>query len=238
MRVFGWPDDPEESTRRGVRIFDRVAPRYDVMRRLMSGGREDEWKRRSLLGELATTRPRRCLDVASGTGDVATLLLSHFPDASVVALDGNRAMIEHARPKLDGARTSWILADMNRLPVDGAHFDVVTVAYGLRYVTDLPAFLASCHGALRPGGLFWSFDLGVPQSGLLHSAWRAYLFVAGTLLGLVLHARPATYWHLLETLGKYPGQRRVAALLREAGFGEVRCDDLLGGVLAIHVARR
>src|SRR5262245_21463370 len=98
-KLFRWPEDPRESVRKGVRIFDRVAPRYDVMRQLISGGREDEWKRRTLLAALQTP-PRRCLDIATGTGDVAALLLRTFPETVVVGVDGNRAMLDRARSKL------------------------------------------------------------------------------------------------------------------------------------------
>jgi demethylmenaquinone methyltransferase/2-methoxy-6-polyprenyl-1,4-benzoquinol methylase len=232
-----WPDDPVEARERGVRAFDRVAPRYDVMRRLLSGGREEAWKRRTLRAALPS-RPSRCLDVATGTGDVAALLLATFPGVRVVGLDGNRAMLSRARGKAPLASVRWLLGDLDRLPFRPARFDAVTVAYGLRYATDLPGFLRACAGALRPGGVLWSFDLGRPVRGPLRAAWSAYLLVAGTLLGLFLHGRPSTYWHLVETLRAYPGQDHVSALLAGAGFAEVRCENLLGGMLAVHVARK
>lgn len=206
------------------------------MRSLISFGREAAWKRATLLGAVARP-PARCLDVATGTGDVAALLLGAFPGTSVVGVDGNRAMLSRARGKVSPERARWVLGDLNRLPVEGAGFDVVTLAYGLRYCTDLPAFFARCRALLRPGGVFWSFDVGRPASRLLARLWTAYLFAFGTLLGIFLHGRPTTYWHLPVTLSRFPGQERVAELLREAGFSEVRCQDLLGGVLAVHVAR-
>lgn len=237
MTFLRWPTDPAEAVRRGLANFDRVAPRYDLMRVLISGGREDAWKRTTLLGALLRP-PVRCLDLATGTGDVAALLGAAYPGAEVVGLDGNRAMLARARRKvaLPGAR--WLLGDLNRLPVLADRFDAVTVAYGLRYATDLPLFLKCCAAALRPGGVFWSFDLGRPSSRLLGALWTGYLFVVGTLLGLVLHGRPATYWHLVETLRAYPGQRRVAAWLEEAGLVDVRVHEILGGMLAVHVARK
>jgi demethylmenaquinone methyltransferase/2-methoxy-6-polyprenyl-1,4-benzoquinol methylase len=146
-------------------------------------------------------------------------------------------MLARARGKLAGPRVLWILADLNRLPLAGDHFDLVTVAYGLRYCPDLPAFFRECRERLGPGGVFWSFDLGRPRSRVLGALWTGYLLVFGTLLGVFLHGRPATYWHLVETLRAYPGQARVAELLREAGFSEVRCVNLVGGVMAVHVAR-
>jgi demethylmenaquinone methyltransferase/2-methoxy-6-polyprenyl-1,4-benzoquinol methylase len=236
VSVLRWPADPAEAVRRGLRNFDRVAPRYDLMRALISGGREAAWKRATLLDALSAP-PRRCLDVATGTGDMAALLLATFPAARVVGVDGNRAMLARARRKIREPGARWLLADLNRLPVAGGGFDVVTVAYGLRYAVDLPAFLRACRASLRAGGVFWSFDLGRPASRALAALWTAYLFGVGTLLGVFLHARPATYWHLVETLRAYPGQRRVAELLREAGFENVRVVELLGGVLAVHVAR-
>ncbi len=237
MTFLEWPKDPGAAVRRGVENFDRVAPRYDLMRVLISGGREDAWKRSTLLGALAAP-PARCLDLATGTGDVAALLVRTFPGTALVGLDGNRAMLSRARRKVGAAGARWLLADLNRMPLDGPQFDVVTVAYGLRYATDLPRFLKSCAAALRPGGVFWSFDLGRPASRLLAAVWTAYLFAAGTLLGVFLHGRPATYWHLVETLRAYPGQRRVAEWLAEAGLVDVRCREILGGMLAVHTARK
>lgn len=236
MSVLRWPTDSGEAVRKGLRIFDRVAPRYDVMRVLISWGRETTWKRSTLTSALPTP-PRRCLDIATGTGDVAALLLAMFPGTRVVGLDGNRAMLARARGKVDASRARWILADLNRLPLAGERFDLVTVAYGLRYCPDLPAFLRECRERLGKGGVFWSFDLGRPRSRVLGALWTGYLLLFGTLLGVFLHGRPATYWHLVETLRAYPGQARVAELLREAGFSEVGCVELLGGVMAVHVAR-
>lgn len=236
MSVLRWPSDRAQAVRKGLRIFDRVAPRYDLMRVLISGGREAAWKRATLVGALRTP-PTRCLDVATGTGDVASLLLRSFPATQVIGVDGNRAMLTRARHKVGDGRARWILGDLNRLPVSGNGFDVVTVAYGLRYCADLPVFLRESRGLLRPGGVFWSFDLGRPTSRVLAAVWTGYLFIFGTLLGVFLHARPATYWHLVETLRAYPGQARVTDLLREAGFSEVGCVNLLGGMLAVHVAR-
>lgn len=222
---------------RGIRFFDTVAPRYDLMRRLVSGGREARWKRRSLAAAIPCDA-RVCVDVATGTGDVAALVREVAPTIRVVGVDGNRGMIRRGRTKLAGAPMGWVLADLNRLPLHAAAADVITAAYALRYCVELPVFLARCHTLLRADGVFWAFDLGKPRNPALHAMWVAYLGVSGLLLGLLLHGRPAAYWHLVTTLRTYPGQHRVSAMLREAGFREVHCDELLGGVLAIHVARK
>jgi demethylmenaquinone methyltransferase/2-methoxy-6-polyprenyl-1,4-benzoquinol methylase len=237
VTLLRWPSDPREAVRRGIRQFDRVAPRYDLFRALLSFGLETRWKRRSLAvavpGEAA-----RCLDIATGTGEIAELLHARAPGAQVVGVDGNAAMLTRARRRRVGPRARWVLADLNRLPLAAGTFDVVTLAYGLRYAVDRPAFFAACREALRADGVLWCFDLGRPRWLLVRAIWFAYLLAAGTLLGLVLHGRPATYWHLVETLRAYPGQGRVVDELAGAGFREVRCEDLLGGMLAVHAARR
>jgi len=232
-----WPADPREAVRRGIRQFDRVAPRYDVMRALLSFGLETRWKRGSLAAALPPS-PARCLDVATGTGEIAGLLRACAPGADVVGVDGNAAMLDRARERGVRGRVLWVLGDLNRLPVRSAAFDAVTVAYGLRYALDRPAFFTACRETLRPGGLFWAFDLGRPRSRILYGVWVVYLLAAGTLIGTLLHGRPATYWHLVETLRAYPGQGPVASELLAVGFREVRCTDLLGGMLAVHVARK
>lgn len=232
----GWPTEPRQILREAQSIFDEVAPRYDLMRRLISGGREERWKEESIRRVLRRP-PATVLDLATGTGDLAALVAREYEPRRVLGLDGHLGMLERAQRKF-GPRVLWLQGDLNALPLSElARYDLITVAYGLRYVADLPAFFRGVRARLQPGGVFWAWDLGRPENALWSAAWRAYLAVSGTLLGTFLHGRPGTYWHLLESLAAYPGQRVVADLMRDAGLVDVSVEDRIGGVMAVHVGR-
>jgi len=235
--VKSWPSDPRAALRESLAIFDRVAPRYDLMRRLVSGGREDAWKDETLRAALPSG-PLRVLDLATGTGDIAAWIARERPGSRVVALDAHGGMLARARVKY-GTGIAWVRGDLNALPLgERGAFDAVTIGYGMRYVPNLVGLFRECRGLLSPAGTLWTFDLGRPRNRAWHAVWQAYLAVTGTALGTLLHGRPSTYWHLLESLAAFPGQEAVAGMMRQAGFPEVRVRERIGGVLAVHVARK
>jgi demethylmenaquinone methyltransferase / 2-methoxy-6-polyprenyl-1,4-benzoquinol methylase len=107
------------------------------------------------------------------------------------------------------------------------------VGYGLRYPLDLRGTLAEIRRSLRPGGVFVSLDFGIPSNGILRRVLFGYLLAMGTMWGLVLHGRPGTYWHIVESLRAYPGQEGLARLMEEVGFERVRVEERLFGSAAI-----
>ena len=131
-----------------------------------------------------------------------------------------------------------IAGDLNSLPFADRSADAVTMGYGLRYLTSIPDSLAYIFRILRPGGVFVSLDFGVPPCRWYRRLAFAYLLVLGTLWGLLLHGKPGTYWHIVESLRAYPGQRAVADWMREAGFRDVKVREQLGGIAAIVVGRK
>jgi demethylmenaquinone methyltransferase/2-methoxy-6-polyprenyl-1,4-benzoquinol methylase len=127
---------------------------------------------------------------------------------------------------------------MLELPFESARFDVVTTGYGLRNVPDLPAAIAEIHRVLVPGGRLLSLDFNRPENAVVRGASLAYLSVAGSALGLVLHGDPDTYRYIPESIRLYPGARGVAQLLERAGFMRVRAIPVFGGFMAIHTATK
>lgn len=223
-----WPRDRESRRRYVDEIFRRVAPRYDVLTRLLSFGQDRRWKR-ALVAALPPERPGGAvLDLATGTGELPALLRGAGRRGPIVAVDRSRAMLDVARRK--GIESvHFVAGDLNALPAAEARYDAVLMGYGLRYPTDLRATLAAIHRALRPGGVFLSLDFGVPARPLARRAYVAYLLAAGTAWGLLLHGRPSTYWHIVESLRAYPGQRAVLGMMREAGFERARLEERLFG---------
>ena len=224
---------PEGKRRYVRRLFATIADRYDFITGFLSYGQDRRWKQR-LIALAAVGRGDRVLDLACGTGD---LLFAAAPRARyAVGLDLTHRMLQLARSR--NARTPLVTGDMLALPFGHSCFDVVTTGYGLRNVPDLPAAIHEVHRVLVPGGRLLSLDFNKPGNRLLRAAYLAYLTVAGSALGFVLHGDPHTYRYIPESIRQYPGATGVARLIEAAGFRDVRVVPLLGGLMAIHMARK
>lgn len=235
-----WPTDGAARRAYADDVFRRVAPRYDLLTRLLSFGSDRRWKE-ELVSLLPPPRQGgRILDLASGTGELPMLARRAGRVEPIVALDRNREMLKRARAKglAPDAGVEFVVGDLNSLPVAEGAFDAVLLGYGLRYPIDLPATLAAIRRSLRSGGVFLSLDFGLPESGWYRRVCLAYLLAAGTVWGALLHGRPDTYWHIVESLRAYRGQRALLAMLEEAGFTRVLVADRLGGIAAIAMGVR
>lgn len=222
------------------RLFGTIADRYDLITVLLSYGQDARWKRR--LVEAAEVVPgERALDLACGTGDIAFAVARG--GARVIGVDITPRMLElaAARQRAEpppGRGAAFVLGDMCALPCAGGRFDLVTTGYGLRNVPDLGVAVDEIARVLRPGGRLLSLDFNRPAWAPLRAAYLAYLTVAGSLLGLVLHRDPDTYRYIPESIRRYPGADGVAQLLRSKGFCDVQVTPILFGLMSLHVARR
>jgi demethylmenaquinone methyltransferase/2-methoxy-6-polyprenyl-1,4-benzoquinol methylase len=234
-----------EGKRRYVRqLFATIADRYDFITRFLSYGQDRRWKRRLI--RLAALQPSdRLLDLACGTGDIVFAAAPHIRRG--VGLDVTFRMVQLARRKETGFRAhdnagrnpvSFVTGDMLALPFADRTFDVVTTGYGLRNVPDLHQAIAEIRRVLVPGGRLLSLDFNRPSNPLVRSVYLAYLTLVGSSLGTVLHGDPDTYRYIPASIRLYPGAHGVARMMRDDGFAEVRVLPLLGGLMAIHVARR
>ena len=237
-----------EGKRRSVRtLFATIADRYDFITVALSYGQDRRWKKRLI--NLAALTPRdRVLDLACGTGDL--LFAAAGAGCPAVGLDVTLRMLQLAKQKAEALTAtalnaaalktpvSFVTGDMVMLPFPDSRFTVVTTGYGLRNVPDLPAAVREIRRVLAPGGRLLSLDFNRPEGAWLRGAYLAYLTVVGALLGLVLHRDPDTYRYIPESIRHYPGAAGVGRLLTEAGFTDVRVMTLLGGLMAIHTARR
>ena len=226
-----WPSSSDDRARYAESIFRRVAPRYDTLTRALSFGRDDTWKERLALDLVAGGASARVLDLATGTAALPLLLRRAGHRGTIVGLDRSTEMLALGRGKCaETPGIRFLRGDLSRLPFKGGSFDAVTMGYGLRYPGDLRAFLGEVLRLLRPGGRFLSLDFGLPASGFYRSLALGYLLGAGSFWGLVLHGRPLTYTHIVESLRAYPGQRVLAALMNEAGFADTSLEEHLGGI--------
>jgi len=229
-------DTPEAKRQYVRRLFATIADRYDFITRFLSFGRDRKWKTRLI--DLAGVQPGwRGLDLACGTGDIAFEAARR--GVIVLGIDITHRMVAIAREKAAPADgTAWVVGDMLALPVPDATVHVVTTGYGLRNVPDLPRALSEIHRVLAPGGVMCSLDFDRPEAAWLRTIYLAYLTVVGASLGWALHGDPDTYRYIPASIRRYPGSRGVMTLMRDAGFEEVRHVRVLGGFMAIHVARR
>lgn len=228
---------PEGKSRYVRALFATIADRYDFITVALSYGQDRRWKRR-LVSLAQPAAGRRALDVATGTGDIAFALASS--GGRVVGLDITHRMVELARTKARERPGScvFVVGDMLALPFPDRSFDLVTTGYGLRNVPDLGAALDEISRVLTPGGLALSLDFNRPANGLVRRAYLFYLTIVGGVLGALLHGDPDTYRYIAASIRRYPGAVAVGRLMETRGFTDVRYLPVLGGLMAIHQARR
>jgi len=210
------------------RMFDRIAPVYDAMNRVMTAGLDRRWRRITV--EQVVRKGDRVLDACCGTGDLAVAARSHGAD--VVGLDFSEAMLERARAK--SSEIEWVRGDVLALPFGDASFDAVTVGFGIRNVDDLEAGLHELRRVLRPGGRLGILEITRPR-GLVAPFYRLWFDRVVPLLGKVLPGG-AAYTYLPASVRRFPGPEELAALLDSAGFAGVRFRLFAGGIVALHVA--
>jgi demethylmenaquinone methyltransferase / 2-methoxy-6-polyprenyl-1,4-benzoquinol methylase len=212
----------------GVRsMFDRIAPVYDVMNRVMTAGLDRRWRR---LTAAAVVRPGdRELDAACGTGDLA-VAARKAGAGEVTGLDFSPRMLERARRK-DPA-VHWVQGDMLALPFPDAAFDAATVGFGVRNVSDLELALRELRRVLRPGGRLAILEITRPR-GVLRPFFSLWFDRIVPLLGKVLPGGSA-YTYLPASVKRFPDAERLADLLRASGFDDVRFRLLGGTIVALH----
>lgn len=236
---FGFRDVPVAEKQRLVRgVFDSVAARYDVMNDVMSMGVHRLWKRYTV--ELAQLRPgQRVLDLAGGTGDLTALMLPQvLPNGSVTLSDINAAMLSEGRKRLLDAGFAkgldLALANAEALPFADASYDLVTIGFGLRNVTDKQRALASMFRVLKPGGRLLVLEFSKPTSGLLSKVYDEYSFRYLPRMGRMIAGDEDSYRYLAESIRKHPDQETLKGMLEQAGFARVSYYNLTGGVVAVH----
>ena len=237
---FGYQEVPRgEKKARVGGVFSSVAAKYDVMNDLMSGGVHRLWKRFTL-DRAGLRKGQRVLDLAGGTGDLAEAEARRVgPDGEVVLSDINAEMLEHGRERLVNAglagNIQYIQADAEHLPFPDHHFDRVTMAFGLRNVTDQEAALASIHRVLKPGGRLLVLEFSKPVLPGLKPVYDAYSFAALPFMGRLVAGDAESYRYLAESIRMHPDQKTLAGMFEAAGFTGVTWHDLTGGIVALHV---
>ena len=234
---FGYKSVDETEKAKHVRgVFDSVASKYDVMNDLMSMGLHRVWKAYTVL--VADIREGyQVLDIAGGTGDLALAFAKKVGKTGrVVHTDINEAMLRTGRNRLldAGVALPTLVCDAEKLPFPSNHFDVVSVAFGLRNMTHKDVALAEMNRVLKPGGklLVLEFSKVAPP---LEKAYDWYSFKVLPQLGKWVAGDDASYRYLAESIRMHPGQDELKAMMKQGGFGHVDYHNMTGGLVALHV---
>ena len=229
-----------EGARQGLvnAVFSKVASRYDLMNDLMSGGLHRLWKA-DLITTLAPPKsaaPFALIDVAGGTGDVASRFLDAAgPGSEAVICDISKEMIDEGKVRANGReRLNFVQANAEDLPFESGRFDAYTIAFGIRNVTHIDVALGEAYRVLKPGGRILCLEFSNVEMPLLDRFYHAYSFNAIPALGQMVAGDAESYRYLVESIRRFPDQERFAQMIRDAGFERVRYRNLTGGIAAIH----
>jgi len=242
---FGFRRVPEAEKAPLVRgVFDRVARRYDLMNDLMSGGIHRWWKA-EMIAWLAPRPEQVLLDVAGGTGDIASRALQRLDPRKggrVIVCDVNRQMLELGRARAidDGilAGIEWLCADAEALPLADCSVDLYTIAFGLRNVTHIEHALAEARRVLKPGGRFLCLEFAPAIGPRLAPLYDLYSFRVLPVIGRLVAGDRDAYTYLAESIRRFPAQDALCELIEGAGLERARFRNLTGGVAALHSAWR
>jgi demethylmenaquinone methyltransferase/2-methoxy-6-polyprenyl-1,4-benzoquinol methylase len=234
---FGFKTVDEQEKARYVRhVFDSVAPKYDLMNDLMSGGLHRLWKRYTV--DVADPRPGdRVLDIAGGTGDLSMAFARRVgPTGTVVHTDINESMLREGRDRLldHGLALPTVVCDAEQLPFPDDTFDIVSVAFGLRNMTHKEVALTEMRRVLKPGGKLLVLEFSRVAKPL-EKAYDWYSFKVVPLLGRLVAKDEDSYRYLAESIRMHPDQEALRQMMKAQGFGHVDVHNLTAGVVALHM---
>jgi len=237
---FGYKAVPDQARQGLVNdIFSAVAPRYDLMNDLMSGGLHRLWKDDVIawMAPPRSARPFRLLDVAGGTGDLTErFLAAGGPGCTATLFDINPEMVAVGRKRLApfGERVEFTIGNAEVLPFADKAFDAYTVGFGIRNVTHIDKALAEAYRVLKPGGRFLCLEFSSCDVPLIDRLYEFHSFEVIPRLGALAAGNAEAYRYLVESIRKFPRQERFADMIRAAQFSRVSYRNLTGGIAAIH----
>ncbi|OQX38680.1 MAG: bifunctional demethylmenaquinone methyltransferase/2-methoxy-6-polyprenyl-1,4-benzoquinol methylase [Oceanospirillales bacterium LUC14_002_19_P2] len=236
---FGYKTvDRDDKQKLVAEVFQSVAGKYDLMNDLMSMGVHRLWKRFTI--EMSAARPgQKILDIAGGTGDLTAKFSKIVGEQGLVVLaDINDAMLEVGRDKLTDAgvcgNVDYVQANAEDLPFADNTFDCITIAFGLRNVTDKDKALRSMNRVLKPGGRLLVLEFSKTDNPLLSKLYDAYSFTALPVMGKLIADDAESYRYLAESIRMHPDQDTLEQMMKTAGFVQTGYHNMTGGIVALH----
>lgn len=222
-------------------MFGSIAPRYDLLNRLLSLGIDRRW-RRFAVGKIGLSGAGRVLDVATGTGDVALEIAAQTPDSvEIVGVDFCKEMVDLGRAKVAASRhakrIALQVAPCEEIPFDDRSFDAATISFGIRNVVDRAKGLSEMHRVLKDGGKIVILEFSTPTSPLFRALYHFYFLKMLPVIGGAF-SRFSAYRYLPDSVLEFPSRERFKALMAEAGFRDVQHFDLTGGIATVYLGTR
>ena len=233
-------NDQEPKVDQIRRMFNRIAPKYDQLNRIISLGLDRSWRKRAL-HLLVPYTPQRVLDVATGTGDLAIEIIQTISSAKeVVGVDISEEMMRVGQEKVHQAgldkKISFERQDCTAMTFEADSFDAATIAFGIRNFSDIPVAAAELHRVLRPGGVLIIAELSVPTNPLLRLGYKLYAGQIIPLIGRLISKDRDAYTYLPKSIAAVPQRERMVEILRKAGFSEAFYESIFPGTCTIYVA--
>lgn len=219
-------------------MFDRIAPRYDLLNHLLSLNIDRYWRARTVaqVRRILERPGAQVLDVCCGTGDLTLALNSRSQSAHVFGSDFSHSMLAKASAKTSHGR--WFEADALRLPITGASFDLVTTAFGFRNLSNYRGGLSELRRILKPGGTLAILEFSTPPNALIAELYGFYSRAILPAIGGMISGSKEAYRYLPESVRKFPDADGLAQQMREAGFVNVRFERITAGIVALHLGDR
>ncbi len=236
---FGYEQVPvDEKSNKVADVFHSVADKYDIMNDLMSGGVHRLWKKYTI-DNSGAKKGDTILDLAGGTGDLAIKFSRIVGSEGQVTLsDINESMLENGRRRLTDmgivGNIDYVLADAQELPFPDNHFDIVTMAFGLRNVTDKDKALRSIFRTIKPGGKLMVLEFSKPVLPGLSTFYDQYSFKLLPLMGKIIANDAESYKYLAESIRMHPDQETLKGMMEDAGFERTSYHNMTGGIVALH----
>ena len=235
---FGYQNVPEENKSGLVKeVFNNVSSKYDVMNDLMSVGIHRVWKN-TLINWLAPKENQNLLDVAGGTGDIATRFLNQTKSGNATILDMTESMLQEGTKRITNSslssRMRWVVGDAMALPFKKNTFDIYTISFGIRNITKIDKALSEAFRVLKPGGRIMILEFSKLPNPMMQKAYDLYSFNVIPKIGEIVAGDKDSYQYLVESIRKFPDQVSFANMMTSAGFENVKFRNLTFGVAALH----
>jgi demethylmenaquinone methyltransferase/2-methoxy-6-polyprenyl-1,4-benzoquinol methylase len=232
--TFGYRTVSSEERKQSIRhVFEVVAPRYDLMNDLMSFGIHRLWKRR-LLREAAASAGQTIVDLAGGTGDVARRMAAE--DRNVLMVDPSLPMMQVGRER-GLNHVSCLAGSGEAIPLADRSVDTLTVAFGIRNMTQMTSALQEIARVLKPGGRLLCLEFSKPWA-LLRPVYNLYSALVIPRLGAMVSRQPAAYTYLIESIRRFPDQLELKKMIEDAGLGDVSYRNLSFGIACLHIGTK
>lgn len=236
MTVIPQRYDGDSKRERVEHMFDKIAPRYDLLNRVLSAGIDKGWRRKAI-AELKNLQPQHMLDIATGTGDLAIEALKLNPE-SIIGIDISNGMLELGRQKIKQLNAEGIITletgDSERMRFADNSFDAVTVAFGVRNFQNLEKGLAEIYRVLKPGGKAVILEFSQPQGLLIKPLYRFYSKTLMPFIGQMISKERSAYEYLPESVEAFPFGSRFTALMQQSGFKQTQLRELTFGIASIY----